>query len=150
MTATVDLEQLTSELATYLGAHPGATRRQLLEAIAADRKVVLAALGQLVERGEARIVPGGKPGEPQRIYLSRRSSSSALEEGVELWKSAARCPTCGKPPNVRFSRREVERARRERQSARLQTVRCPRDGTRYWITARDVAAATIDTTATAA
>lgn len=149
-TMTLDAEQLVRE---FLRAHPSVSRRQLVDGVEAERREVLAAFEALVERGEAEYVAPERPGQPGQCVLldgGQGSPEDAEDAEAELWKSAARCPTCGRPPNVRFSRREVERARRERQLARLQTARCTRCGTRYWIRARDVANATLDASAAAA
>lgn len=58
------------------------------------------------------------------------------------FKPQTRCPKCSRCPPVRFSGEEVQRAKRERQSAHVCNVQCPRCGHRYWIQARDIAAAT--------
>lgn len=58
------------------------------------------------------------------------------------WSPDCQCPDCGRTPNVGFSIDEVRRAKRERQAARMTSVKCPRCGTTYWIRARDVARAT--------
>lgn len=52
----------------------------------------------------------------------------------------ARCPGCGRAAPVRFTGEEVERARRERQAARIVEPQCPRCKMRYWVRARDIAA----------
>lgn len=149
MTTTNDTT-LVDAVRDFLAANPGASRRQLFAGVEGTQREILAAFGILEERGEARYVEPEKRGQPGRYELVAGAPSAPPapddhDDGDdELWKSAARCPTCGRPPNVRFTRREVERARRERQTARLQTVRCTRDGTRYWIMARDIAGATLD------
>lgn len=66
------------------------------------------------------------------------------EAPEETWKCVARCPECQRPPAVRFARSEVDRARRERQSAHVQSHQCSKCGTLYWIMARDIAAAVRD------
>lgn len=60
------------------------------------------------------------------------------------YRPKARCPRCNRAPNVNFSAREVERAKRDRQAARITSVTCQRCGGKYWIRAREIAAATAD------
>lgn len=60
------------------------------------------------------------------------------------WKPAARCPKCGRPPNVRYPKDQVRRARRERQRTRVTNVVCSRCRTRYWIRAGEIARAVPD------
>lgn len=61
---------------------------------------------------------------------------------MTTYKPTSRCPICKRCPNVRFSEDEVRRAKRERQGAHVMSVACPSCGTRYWVHARDIAAAT--------
>lgn len=82
---------------------------------------------------------------PRRDLPAPRANAS--EE--DSWRPAVRCPECYHPPTVRFTEREVQRARRDRQAARLQNVQCARCLTVYWIQARHVAAATLDKPRTA-
>ncbi len=56
-------------------------------------------------------------------------------------RPVARCPGCGRSPNVSFSAGEVRRAKRERQAANVVSVKCPKCRERWWIKARDIAAA---------
>lgn len=60
------------------------------------------------------------------------------------WRPDARCPNCGRSPNVNFSEREVRRARKERQAARVTSVTCQKCKHKYWIRAAQIAAATPD------
>ena len=55
------------------------------------------------------------------------------------YRPTAKCPSCGRRPPVQFSEAEVQRAKRERQSARVLSVSCPRCGARNWLHARDIA-----------
>lgn len=55
------------------------------------------------------------------------------------YQPASKCPRCGRPPAIRFSREEVARARRERQSCRVVNVRCTRCRTTWWVQAREIA-----------
>lgn len=57
------------------------------------------------------------------------------------WSPDCACPECGRAPNVGFSPDQVERAKRERQAARIMSVRCLRCGKHYWIRAQDIARA---------
>ncbi len=45
---------------------------------------------------------------------------------------------------MRFSATEVQRAKRERQATRVVNVQCRRCGTKWWIRAREIAAAVPD------
>jgi hypothetical protein len=57
------------------------------------------------------------------------------------WKPDARCPSCGRCPDVRFSEAEVLRAKVDRQRAHVMEVTCTRESCRqrYWIQAGDIA-----------
>lgn len=57
------------------------------------------------------------------------------------WKADAKCPHCGREPNVRFSEREVRRCRVDRASARHTEVQCPRCRRKFWIRSGQIAAA---------
>lgn len=57
------------------------------------------------------------------------------------YKPRSSCPECGRCPPIRFSRDEVRRAKRERQSARVLSVQCPRCRNRWWIRAGEIARA---------
>lgn len=133
---TADLLALAAEVRAFLRRHPGASRRQLFAGVSGSQREILAAFEILEARGEAEYIAPDRPGQ---------LGQCRLVEGDELWVPDARCPGCHRVPPVRFTGREVRRARRERQTARLQTVRCPHCRTTYWIQARDVAAAALDT-----
>lgn len=60
------------------------------------------------------------------------------------WKPDARCPDCGRPPNVRFSERDVRRAKVDSQHRRVMNVQCTRCRARYWIRAGEIARSTAD------
>lgn len=60
------------------------------------------------------------------------------------WKPDARCPDCGRPPNVRFTEAEVRRAKVDSQSRRIMNVQCTRCRTRYWIRASEIARSSAD------
>lgn len=55
--------------------------------------------------------------------------------------SSGRCPSCRRYPDIRFSEESVSQAKRMRQGQHIQEVTCG-CGRRYWLQARDLAAAT--------
>lgn len=139
-------DQLIDAVREFLRAHPAASRSQLLEGVEGSRSEITAAFEELIESGEAEYIAPERPGQPGRCSLLDVDPDSDNPPGA-LWTPATRCTGCHRGPPVRFTGREVSRARRERQSARIQMVRCPHCRTTYWIQARHVARATLDRSA---
>lgn len=136
-------ERLLDEVRGFLRENPGASRRQLTEGVSGSVRDVTAAFEALVERGEAEYVKPEGRGKAGRCVL-RATPDIAPMGDTDLLVPSVRCPGCKRTPPIRYTRRETIRARKERQSARLQSVVCPHCATFYWIQARHVAHATLD------
>lgn len=133
-------DTLKDRIRAYLRDHPGASKRKIVGAVGGSPNDAFTAIQAMIDAGEiAYEAPEGR-GKPGRCTLVEAEPNDVTAD----WKPAVRCPKCHRPPAIRFTEREVLRARRDRQSARIQNYRCNRCGTVYWIQAKHIAAATLD------
>lgn len=150
MMATTPAPELLEAVRTHLRTHPGSSKKRLHEAVEGGTTTVDAAFQYLVDAGEAIYTPPARPGKAGRCALRNGNGAAHGPAAPEApptgpqWKPTVTCPRCGLGPPVRFTEREVQRARLDRQGTHLQNVRCGRCRTEYWIQARHVAAATLD------